>query len=965
MNFIIDNAIINAMAVSRDGAHLAVAGRSLLKVYNLTGEHDLFGAEQFNLRNSVLKDKLSFSNNDVTWCPLDDGILATAATNGGIVIWNLNAAKSKIDVVFNDHKRTVNKVSFHSVEQNYLLSGSQDGCMKLFDLRRQEAVSTFVSNSESVRDVQFAPSAFSSVHFASVQDTGNVEIWDIRRTDKPEANFLAHDGPVFACEWHPTQGDSTKWLATGGRDKTIKVWDLTNPSKHKLAYSVHTIAPVSKLKWRPGYEMHIGSCSLVVDYSVYVWDIKRPYVPYAIFGTRKDVVTTGFAWRNDPFVFISSCKDGTVYQHRFETDAYYPAEHYPPIGLDINPAGDIAFSMTEFIHRYSQTLNPAAHANGSKHADSQLANQLTPGRAISLGQNSIITATGIMAHSNTAPHQRHLSLQTQTSSPYTMSSSLTQNNWDIPISTSASDMKLMNRVLSMGHTYLPSQFQYPQNSLQSNHGAFHNALSAAYLGGPDAPYNIAVPISYKTSSTKILCEHFRCMVSYMMFFLSKNVTDVSHGLLQNYATMKQFIEFASSYQLYDRTFEELCEFNASVADTLDRHQIAQTWRIVRHMFSTTGRYHTSSGGAANNPSGGSIANTTADALKNGENPSRHTSGGTRHQSGNNPPNFQLPASSSERFVVGKEHHDEDAEESHAVNDPFGFDSLKGFGQETIPSNRFAVDFFDMQPNVENEVNDIFSLANQAGQRVDLFNDYDSTQDWELQRESIMHRHNIADVPMSEFDTTNMDGNMAGANYDVSSPISLDEDEEPATTDHLSLFDKNLKELVSAKYPTLPSWPFTEIVTNMLRHYVDSGDVQTTISIILVMGDKMRQIPSIDKETVNIWYRSYIDLLNRYQLWNVSCKLIKTSPDNDIQAINQTSTTVQVYCAKCHKAIKAGTVCEKCSMEPANCVVCHVAVRGLYTWCQGCAHGGHMQHLLDWFKSNSLCPAGCGHHCELC
>ena len=152
MSFIIDSPI-NAMAVSRDGAHLAVAGRSLLKVYSLTG--DSFGSEQFNLRSSNLKN-LNFSNNDVTWCPLDDGILATAATNGGVVIWNLsNSVKSKIIKVFNDHKRTVNKVCFHSADPNILLSGSQDGCMKLFDLRGKEASSTFVSNSESVRDVQF------------------------------------------------------------------------------------------------------------------------------------------------------------------------------------------------------------------------------------------------------------------------------------------------------------------------------------------------------------------------------------------------------------------------------------------------------------------------------------------------------------------------------------------------------------------------------------------------------------------------------------------------------------------------------------------------------------------------------------------------------------------------------------------------------------------------------------------
>lgn len=74
-----------------------------------------------------------------------DHILATAATNGAVVTWNLNkSSRSKQDIVFQDHKRTVNKVCFHPSEASILLSGSQDGTMKCFDIRKREAVSTFL-----------------------------------------------------------------------------------------------------------------------------------------------------------------------------------------------------------------------------------------------------------------------------------------------------------------------------------------------------------------------------------------------------------------------------------------------------------------------------------------------------------------------------------------------------------------------------------------------------------------------------------------------------------------------------------------------------------------------------------------------------------------------------------------------------------------------------------------------------
>jgi WD40 repeat protein len=73
-----------------------------------------------------------------------DHLLATAATNGAVVVWNLNRlSRSKQEHVFMDHKRTVNKVSFHTSEPTWLISGSQDGTMKCFDLRTGEATRTF------------------------------------------------------------------------------------------------------------------------------------------------------------------------------------------------------------------------------------------------------------------------------------------------------------------------------------------------------------------------------------------------------------------------------------------------------------------------------------------------------------------------------------------------------------------------------------------------------------------------------------------------------------------------------------------------------------------------------------------------------------------------------------------------------------------------------------------------------
>ena len=66
------------------------------------------------------------SSSDVAWSPNDENLIATAATNGAVVAWDLTVhTRSKQLVVFSEHQRTVTRVSFHPVESQKLISGSQ------------------------------------------------------------------------------------------------------------------------------------------------------------------------------------------------------------------------------------------------------------------------------------------------------------------------------------------------------------------------------------------------------------------------------------------------------------------------------------------------------------------------------------------------------------------------------------------------------------------------------------------------------------------------------------------------------------------------------------------------------------------------------------------------------------------------------------------------------------------------
>merc|ERR1719219_1382136 len=222
--------------------------------------------------------------------------------------------------------------------------------MKLFDMRLDKPSETFHSNTESVRDVQFNPHSYNQ--FCAVSENGKVQLWDIRRADRCEKQWPAHNNHVFACDWHP---DLRNVLATAGRDKTIKVWDTMSrkgDKMHGLDHTINTIGPVGRVKWRPQRRDYLGSSALCIDFAVNVWDIKRPYVPFAAFNQHRDV-TTDIAWRtSNPHIMISTSKDGTLYQHVFR-DAVRPGDKANPVGLSFNIQGDVTHAHRQFPKQHN------------------------------------------------------------------------------------------------------------------------------------------------------------------------------------------------------------------------------------------------------------------------------------------------------------------------------------------------------------------------------------------------------------------------------------------------------------------------------------------------------------------------------------------------------------------------------------------------------------------------------------
>lgn len=800
---------INTLALNRDCNKVVVTGRNVFKVCEIK---DTGFVERDNIRTGK-NSNLNFSCNDASWNPVDEQWLATAATNGAVVLWNIQKSiKLKQETVYNDHKRTVNKVTFHGSEHNMLLSGSQDGTMKYFDIRMKAAVMTFVSNAESVRDVQFNPHQCFS--FAAVSENGTVQLWDLRRQDRCEKQFTAHSGPVFACDWHP---ENKTWLATAGRDRAVKVWDLGY--RPVLEHTVTTMASVGRIKWRPQRMYHIASCALVIDSVIHVWDVRRPYIPHASFNDHKDI-TTGIAWRGSPDVLLSTSKDSYLIQHVI-ADAERPMEKANPICVTYNSKGSL---------------------------------------------------------------------------------------------TSAS---------------------VDRNSKKNKH--------------PTLP-----------RKPKLESEDYpavRCSI-YVFENVKPTPAQVFRDCAQNY-----WLQTTTG-----KSLSEICDHNAVVAANAGRLQVATIWRVVKLLFGFSGLEFAPTSAVASVGSSRPVPVNKEESEPGDSSKDASSRAGTRHQSGNVAFPTQQTGQQSEPLVNGSGSNNSNSAPTSNSNERGVSDTSGGVSEEAESevedidsqimlshiasgSHFNTSDFFfgDAEADVLNDFGDTSDSvqgSKNSGETDQQQQQQQSSQmDWILPCEAFQLRHEIKDrSPPPEHFTSHC---FAGTRIEA----QMVEVED--TTSALLCLPGSSSSLGTT------CWSGVSNAVEMVYHMAEEGDVQTAVTLILVLGDRIRHL--LNEAAVEHWILAYIDCLSRCRLWNTAALVVKLSQCESVQLRFDVYPT---HCNLCSRALqRRGWLCDSCKTITNTCSLCHLVVRGLYVWCRGCSHGGHLLHIREWFARNTDCPTGCGHVCE--
>uniref|UniRef100_A0A182VV55 Katanin p80 WD40 repeat-containing subunit B1 n=1 Tax=Anopheles minimus TaxID=112268 RepID=A0A182VV55_9DIPT len=187
-----------------------------------TGRVLVTGGQDRNLKLWTFGDEKCFmtlpghnSSIDCVKFAYSDDFVYSADDTGVIKRWNLNASDS---TSLFGHMKSVRTLDFYPYSDTYLVSGSNDTSIRLWDVREKVCIKRYRGHMSHVNSVKFSPDGS---WIASAGAEGSVIIWDIRMS-KLFMEFTERQTPATCVKYHPTD----LLMAAGRSDGTVDLYDL-------------------------------------------------------------------------------------------------------------------------------------------------------------------------------------------------------------------------------------------------------------------------------------------------------------------------------------------------------------------------------------------------------------------------------------------------------------------------------------------------------------------------------------------------------------------------------------------------------------------------------------------------------------------------------------------------------------------------------------------------------------------
>ncbi|KKK16687.1 hypothetical protein ARAM_006177 [Aspergillus rambellii] len=209
----------------------------------------------------------------------DHVVLASCSSDLTIKIWDPNKDYANTRTL-SGHDHTVSTVRFLTPTGNILASASRDASIRLWDVSTGYCIKTVQSDGAWIQDI--SPS-YDGRWLVTGGRNQTATIWDVS-SGKAIANLFGHDNHLECCAFAPpasypylatlagqrkSVGERVEFVATGSRDKTIKLWS----SRGRLVKTL-----VGHDNWVRGLVFHPGGKYLISvgdDKTVRCWDLSQ------------------------------------------------------------------------------------------------------------------------------------------------------------------------------------------------------------------------------------------------------------------------------------------------------------------------------------------------------------------------------------------------------------------------------------------------------------------------------------------------------------------------------------------------------------------------------------------------------------------------------------------------------------------------------------------------------------------
>ncbi len=244
------------------------------------------------------------SVNSVAISP-DGRYILSGSDDGTMKLWEFSSGAEIRNFV--GHTNSVLSVAI-SPDGSYALSGSDDETIKLWDISNGSEIRSFVGHTNSVHSVAFSPDGSYAL---SGSDDDTMKLWNLSSGD------YIHSFIIGQTEWIGSVAFSPdgNYAVSGSMDNTIKLWNLSSGVEIR-SFNGHTLAVVNSVTISPDGRYVLSGSD---DETMKLWDISSGAEIRTFSGHTSNIMSVAIS--SDGDYAISGSYDKTMKLWNLSTGA--------------------------------------------------------------------------------------------------------------------------------------------------------------------------------------------------------------------------------------------------------------------------------------------------------------------------------------------------------------------------------------------------------------------------------------------------------------------------------------------------------------------------------------------------------------------------------------------------------------------------------------------------------------------